>query len=86
MGDPAPNDGESPPAQAAQLLAAKRKTTHQQSLPNLRWQFKRFRLETTEFHHQRNSASNQKIGHAGLGDSKDFEKRLVWIKKAARVK
>ena len=27
-------------------------------------------------------ASNQKIGNVGFGASKDFEKRLVWIKKS----
>ena len=27
-------------------------------------------------------ASNERIGHVGFGASKDFEKRLVWIKKS----
>ena len=67
-------------------LEPTRKITHQQSLPNQRWQFKRFQLRTTKFHRQRNLASNQNIGQVGFGASKDFEKRLVSIKKAARTK
>ena len=56
-------------------LEPTRKITHQQSLPNQRWQFKRFRLRTTKFHRQRNLASNRKIGYVGFGASQDFEKR-----------
>ena len=43
-------------------------------------------MRTTRFHRQRNLVSNQKIGHVGSGASKDFEKRQVWIKKAARTR
>ena len=42
-------------------------------------------MRTVKFHRQRNLASNQRIGHVGFGAPKDFEKRLVWIKKAAQT-
>ena len=59
-------------------LQPTRKTTHQQSLPNQRWQFKRFQLRTTKFHRQTNLASNQKISALRKISKSDWSRSKKW--------
>ena len=86
MGDPAPNDGEIPPDQAAQLPGADEENHAPAIVAQPAMAVQAVSVANYQVHRQRNLASNQKIGHVEFGALKDFEKRLVSIKKAARTK
>ena len=86
MGDPAPNDSEILPVQADQLPAADVENRAPAIVAQPAMAVQAVSVATTKFHRQRNLASNQRIGHVGFGASKDFEKRLVCIKKVAKTK
>nr|XP_058955069.1 uncharacterized protein K02A2.6-like [Pocillopora verrucosa] len=82
MGDPAPNDSEIPPDQAAQLPGADEENHAPAIVAQPAMAVQAVSVANYQVHRQRNLASNQKIGHVEFGASKDFEKRLVSIKKA----
>ena len=86
MGEPALIDGEICPVLAAQLAAADAENHAPAIVAQLAMAVQAVSVANYQVPPPEKFSFKQKIGHVGFGASNTFEKRLVWIKKAAKTK